>query len=242
MMQRTMRLSVKTVIALATMTIPVCEAAVLVSEEFGSDPGWTSRDGEMAVSWNSLVGDPAGSIRGSFVELDVPFPEIDAFHIDNTAFGGPWTGDYGSLYPGYTQFVFDFLAEDVLPSSLVLQISDGLNTFIRNLLPQVASIGGFLEVTVPLSYDGSWLGGSAGQFAAMMGNVTFVDVQIARFGAAAQDYFIDNFSITDEGTTNPPLSAVPESSIVQLGTITLVILIALHRRLRRRTPLQRRPT
>jgi hypothetical protein len=105
------------VLALGLAT-PPSRAGVIVTEDFSSDPGWYSRDGEMTVAWNSGVGNPSGSMQGTFGDQVAPAPEIDAFRIDFSVLGGPWVGDYGTLYPGYTQFTFDFMAEDLLPRPL----------------------------------------------------------------------------------------------------------------------------
>jgi len=218
-------------LALALLS-PFARAGVIISEDFNSDPGWYSRDGEMTVAWSGTVGNPAGSMQGTFGAQDVPSPEIDAFRIDFSVLGGPWVGDYGTLHPDYTQFTFDFMAEDLLPSSFVLQISDGSTTFIRNLLPQVSSFGGFLSVVVPLAYDGAWLGGNASQFASVMGSVSFIDLQIARNTTGAQDYFVDNFALIDDDLAGPGGSAVPEPSSVQLWTMAAVMVLSMRRSLR----------
>lgn len=205
-------------------------AAVMVVEDFQSDPNWLSRDGEMAVAWNDSVGNLAGSLQGFFSDQIVPFPEIDAFHVDYSVSGGPWVGDFYSLYPSNTQLTFDFMASDILPASLVIQISDGVNTFIRNLLPQVGGLGGFNSITIPLAYDASWLGGSALQFSNVLGSVSFIDLQLARNTSIAQTYFVDNFAINNDALPTPPGSAaVPEASTLQFAAVAAVIVMLLRR-------------
>lgn len=206
-------------------------AAVIVMEDFNSDPGWYSRDGELTVAWSGGTGNPAGSLWGSFAAQAIPSPELDAFRIDFSVLGGPWVGDYHTLYPGFTQFTFDFMAEDILPSSFVLQISDGSTTFIRNLLPQVGSVGSFLSVVVPLAYDGSWLGGSALQFSNVLGSVSFIDLQLARNSTGLQNFYVDNFALNDDDLPGPnPSSAIPEASSVQMLTVGAVVFLAMRRR------------
>ncbi len=206
------------------------QAAVMVQEDFQADPGWQSRDGEMTVVWNSGVGNLAGSMQGSFSDQIVPFPEIDAFRIDYSVSGGPWVGDFYTLYPSNTQLTFDFMASDILPASLVIQISDGFTTFIRNLLPQAGSLGGFNSITVPLAYDASWLGGSALQFSNVLGSVNFIDLQLARNTSVAQNYFVDNFAINNDTLPTPPgPAAVPEASTLQFAAVAAVILFLLRR-------------
>lgn len=207
-------------------------AAVIVVEDFQTDPGWQSRDGEMAVVWNAGVGNLAGSLQGSFGNQNTPFPEIDAFRIDYSVAGGPWVGDFYTLYPSNTQLTFDFMANDILPSSLVIQISDGFTTFIRNLLPQVGGVGSFSSIAIPLAYDAGWLGGSALQFSNVLGSVSFIDLQLARNNTLAQNYFVDNFAINNDDLPDPPApAAVPEASTLQFVLMATALLTLLRRAL-----------
>ncbi len=215
-------------------------AAVMVSEEFQSDPGWLSRDGEMAVSWSSGTGNFPGSMQGTFAEQITPFPEIDAFRIDFNASGGPWVGDYYTLYPSNTLLTFDFMADQILPSSLIIQISDGFTTFIRNLLPQVGSLGSFNSISIPLAYDGNWLGGSALQFSNVFGSVSFIDLQLTRNSTIAQNYYVDNFAINNDDISNPPgpSTVVPEASTIQFAALAAAVIMFL----RRSMQIRQRPT
>ena len=209
-------------------------AAVIIDEAFDSDPGWYSRDGQMTVAWDNGTGVPAGSLRGTFASQDTPSFQIDAFRVDFSVLGGPWVGDYGNLYPGYTQFTFNFLADDVLPSSFVMQISDGSSTFIRNLLPQISSVSNFVSVMVPLAYDANWLGGSAVQFSNVMGSVSFLDLQLVRNTTVQQDYFLDNFTLDNDSLNGPgPSSAVPEASALHLWTVAAFMFLSIRRQTRR---------
>lgn len=207
-------------------------AAVFVLESFDDDDaGWFSRDGDLVVNWGGGVGNAPGSIHGLFSYQDAPSPQLDAFRIDHTALRGPWVGDYNTLYPAFTTFTFDFMAADIAPSSFIIQMSDGLNTFIRNLLPQVSGVGGFVGITVPLSFDAGWLGGTATEFSSMLGNVTFIDLQLARNTTAAQNYYIDNFALNDdELPPDPSTVSVPEPSTLQFVTLSLILVVACRKR------------
>lgn len=210
----------------------LAQGAVMMVEEFQADPNWQSRDGEMTVAWSSGVGNMAGSLQGTFADQAIPFPEIDAFRIDFNASGGPWIGDFHTLYPSNTQLTFDFMANDVLPSSLVIQISDGFTTFIRNLFPQLGGVGSFINLSAPLAYDGNWLGGNALQFSNVLGSVNFIDIQLARNSTASQSYFVDNFAINNDTLPGPPpATAVPEASTLQFAVIAFALLIILRRKL-----------
>lgn len=228
------RLLFSTILLLGLFHFHRAQGAALVWESFDSDPDWYARDGELTVSWSSGVGNAPGSLHGYYDAQDVPSPEIDAFRVDYSVAGGPWVGDYHTLYPTFTAFTFDFMAQNVLPSSFVIQIGDGATTFIRNLLPQVMSIGSFGLITVPLVYDAGWLGGSASQFYDVLGSVAFIDLQLGRNTTAAQNYYVDNFSLNDDELSPPPPSSagVPEPAAVHMVIIAMTILFATRRQSR----------
>ena len=210
-------------------------AAVLTQEDFSADPSWVDRDpGEMAVGYDGANGNVAGSLAGTFASQGVLAPETDAFRIDNTVVdgtGGPWVGvDYSVQYPGYTSFTFDFLADDVLPSSMNLRISDGTYIFTYNLLTQLGAVGVWQSgVTIPLTYGGLWVGsGTASDFDNLFtsGNLAFIDVQVTRNGAGEQSYYLDNFALND-APVNPGGGSVPEASMLSsifLGTFMIRLL------------------
>ncbi|HMO03357.1 MAG TPA: hypothetical protein PKC67_00300 [Kiritimatiellia bacterium] len=224
-------------LALAAMTGRDAPAAILQIEDFSADPvvGWSSRDGEMTVGTNS------SSLLGTFAAQDTPFFESDAFRID----AAPWIGNYNTIYPGFASFSLDFLAATVLPSTMIIRIGNGSTTFIRNLLPQIASVGAWIPgVAVPLAYDASWLGGDASQFNAVMADVNFIDIQIGRNGTAEQQFRIDNFSLLDDPIDNGGgggggPSAVPEPNVLSFIAAGVAMLYAVRRRLVRSVSLAR---
>ncbi len=199
-------------------------AAVLATETFGSgSSGWVDRDpSEMTVSYNAGFGNAAGSLQGSFASQGSPAFESDAFRATAASSGGAFSGDFYTTYPTFSAITFDFLALDILPSTLIFRIGDGVNTFLYNVNPQLTSLATWTTINVSLAYSGSWLGGSAAQFSNVFSNVTFMDVQVARNGTGSQDYFLDNFTL--HGGTQPGGGAVPEPNsigllLVGVGTV-----------------------
>jgi hypothetical protein len=76
-------------ICAALLTGGPATAAVLALEDFSVDPGWMDRDpGEMTVTHNAGIGNPAGSLQGTFAAQGAPLPEVDAFRIDGGESGG----------------------------------------------------------------------------------------------------------------------------------------------------------
>ena len=197
-------------------------AAVLGTETFGGGlSGWVDRDAdELDVTYNAGFGDLAGSLQGSFDAQGASSPETDAFRITAASSGGMFTGDYWTDVPGFTAWTFSFYADDILPSDLLIRFNDGVNTFVRTVLSQVVAQDTWYTVTVPLTYAG-WVGGSASAFSNALSNVTFIDVQLTRNGTGAQDYFLDNFTLSDTAG-----GAVPEPSTAGLLLASVAVLRA----------------
>lgn len=189
-------------------------AAVLASETFDADMSdWQDRDGgEMNVVHSAGEGDNApGSLAGTFAQQGILAPETDAFsatQADNSS-GGAFSGDYYTMYTNFTSLTFSFQPEDVLPSDAIVRISDGTYTFFRSFAAQVTTVGAWNPVSISLSYSG-WVGGTAGEFASVFNNVTFLDIQITRNGTNSQTYYLDDVALNyDE--VNPGGGAVPEA-------------------------------
>lgn len=203
------------------------EAAVLVSEPFdGSAAGWTDA-GSMTVNHTGLDGNAAGSLEGEFASQGLFFvPQTGSFRMD---VGG---SSFLGAYPGgdnLTGFTFDFRAPTVTPLDVNLRLFSGLDVYFYTL--DISALGsGWTPFSVSLSSP-NWQGN-----AGVLGNVTAIELQVARGSAAQQFYYLDNFSTTQQDFGGGGGgSAVPEPS--SLG-LMLVLGVVLHG-LRRWTPLRR---
>ena len=197
-------------------------ATVLYVEEFNADPGWVDRDaGEMTSGYTSGYGNPSGSLQGSYDPLGAPSPDSDAFRANAGSSGGAFSGNYYGSYTNFTSFTFDLYADTVLPSDVIIRVSDGTYVFTYGVSAQVDQLGAWNSVTVPLTYGG-WTGGTQSQFTNLLGGVTYVDVQVTRNGIGGQNYYLDNFAIN----YNDPLLAVPEpSTAITLFGVALLLLL-----------------
>jgi hypothetical protein len=208
----------------------VAHGTIVASEDFsGGSSLWIDRDaGEMSVSHSAGFGNPAGSLHGAFGAQGAPAFESDAFRVGAASSGGAFSGNLYLSYTNVTNVRFAFYAEDVLPSTFIFRVGDGTNTFFRNITPQVAAPATWTTVDVSLAYSASWFGGTAAGFSNVFSGVSFMDVQIARNGTIAQDYFLDNFTLWGGAES---LSMVPEP-----GTLSLLLMGAfmLHRARKRR--------
>lgn len=166
----------------------------------------------MAFSYAAGFGVSGGSLQGTFAEQSgLPSTETDAFRAGVAASGGSLTGNYWDDVPNFSSWTFNFYADDVLPSDIIVRFGNGVTTFMRNVLPQVTAVDAWLNVTVPLTYAG-WFGGSANTFSNVLGNVTYVEVQFSRNGTGIQNFYLDNFALNGSGGGGPGGggTAVPE--------------------------------
>lgn len=197
------------------------DAAVIATEAFDADDGgWIDRDpGEMSVSHDAGFGLTAGSLHGSFASQPLAFVQTDAFRATNTSSSASFVGNYWAV--GATAFTFDFYAEDVLPSDLYLRLGGNGSTFFYAFSGQVNSTSSWYSVTVPFIYSAGWIGGTATTFSNALAGVQWVDVQVTRAGTSAQDYWLDNFTLTDQQVTLVPEPGTGLMALVGLGMITL---------------------
>ncbi len=207
---------------LAVTTAGDVFAAVYYVESFTDDSaGWEDRDaGKMLVAYSSDTGNGPGSLSGYFEAQDVSLPEIDAFRISTTSSAGSFTGDYWADLPSFSSWSFSFYAVDVLPSFLMVSFDAGGTLFNRLVTTQVGGIGQWYTVTVPLSYDVNWFGGSAAAFSGGLSNVGYIDIQLSRSGSDEQTYRLDNFGVSGFGEGD---SAVPEPTTLALVALAAVI-------------------
>ena len=183
-------------VAVLSLTSP---AAYFYTETFDSSTsGWVDRDlGKMAVAFNGDIGNPAGSLGGTFSSQPFPSPQVDAFRATSAASGMAFVGDYNAV-SGLTGFKFDFYSSNTLPSAVSVRIGNGTNIFSFAVAPQIISVGSWYTVGVPLTYQQGWFGGTASQFTNVLANVTFVDIEINRNGTSRQAYYVDNFRLVNE--------------------------------------------
>ena len=201
-----------TVVAwMAAFGLLAAQGASYTTETFtGASNGWTDRDaGEMEVAYAGSVGNPAGSLGGTFADQGgFGFPEDDAFRATAAASSGAFTGNYWATVPGFTSWRFDFLAADILPSALTVSFSDGVNTFTRGILDQVTLLGQWNQILVPLVSFSGWLGASDAAFTSALGAVTQVDINVDRNGSGAQAFYVDNMRISNAAVAPEPTTGM----------------------------------
>ncbi|MBP7830402.1 MAG: PEP-CTERM sorting domain-containing protein [Kiritimatiellae bacterium] len=193
---------------------PVHGAAVYTEDWDADAAGWSGRDGVATVSYAGGFGNPAGSMSVTFAAQGVPAPEVDALRATAASSGGAFTGDYLTDLGGFYGWTFSFYAATYLPSELQIRFAGSSGpTFLYNAWPQVGGVGGWYTINVPGTYAGNWFGGSEAAWNSALGNVSFVDIQIARSATGEEEtYSVDNFQARDGGGGDPGGggSAIPE--------------------------------
>lgn len=107
------------------------------------------------------------------------------------ASSGTFCGDYVAV--GVEAVGFSFLAENVLPSVLKLEITGGTNIFFQDLRPRMTAVGVWNNFLISLAdRDASrWAGASATEFANALTNISRVAIRITTSGSSAQAYRLD---------------------------------------------------
>ncbi|HOW98757.1 MAG TPA: PEP-CTERM sorting domain-containing protein [Kiritimatiellia bacterium] len=220
-------------VALAASAPPILAAVIYTETWDATDAGWASGSGDLSVSYAGGFGDPGGSLLGSFSAQEFPDPQTGSFYADSGASGVSFTGDYWSDLGNFYGWTFQFLAADVLPSSLYMRFSDGANTYQANLLSQLGGVGSWSTLTTPaLTYGlGGWVGpGGLSGLSNALANVQWVEVRLDRNQEAGQSYYLDNFEHNqDEDPPEPGGGVIPEP-----GTGILLLAVLAGRQLVRR--------
>jgi len=197
-----MRSHAQTLVAallLGGVTPLLADPIVAFTEAFPSNvAGWSDRDaGELALSFDP-VGHPASALAGSF-SAAIPLPETDAIRVTTNASGAAFTGDYHPEFGLIAGWQFDFFADDVLPSSLLLRFADSAgNAFYRSLSDQVTAVGVWHSVFVALDAAAEWWGSTNANYSNALHDVATIDLQITRTGGGSQVYRVDNFAVAQQ--------------------------------------------
>lgn len=204
------------------------QAAVLFSDDFSADAeNWGDRDtGEMAVSHAAGFGNNAGSMRGHF-DADVSW-DTDAWRLSTIPNGNDLT--QGHTYTP-TLFSFQFYADNVVPSDLILRFGNGFDTFFRGFT--VSALDSWLSFSAPLTSVAGWFGGDQSAFDSVLQSTTFIELQVTRNGFDEQTYYFDNFQLQgnegwQEGGGGGP-SAVPEPNTITLLVFIILPIMAIRR-------------
>lgn len=160
---------------------------------FDSTGGWQDRDaGKMTVTNILIGGNPGGALRGQFqLQGGPPFPDNDAFIATGRLSSASFIGDYTEVDAWVLGF--DFMASNVVPSFLQVQLYSESNVITRLLTSAITTNNVWYSFRLSLlAADlGGWAGDTA-LFSSIMTNVTKVEFNLTRNAEGTQSYFLDN--------------------------------------------------
>lgn len=190
----------------------------------GHAEGWTGVGTDMTVTYSGVAGLPPGSLSGTFGSQAIPASEVGAFHATGAASGGGFTGDYWSDVPGWTGWTFNFLAADILPSSVQLRLHGNGWTAWYNVTAQINNVGQWQSVSVPSVYTAAWVPpGNEVNWSNALSAVEWIEVQVARAGEDEQSYFLDNFRIAMNELGGS--AAIPEPDYALMMALFMLMLL-----------------
>ena len=167
----------------------------------GNIADWTHADppAPFVFSFSAVPPDGHG-LAGLFGEQSLLLPASDAFVADAASSSGRFAGNYHvhDLIPDSIRF--DFFADTVLPSALLLRLhgvaGGATNTYFASLLDQISSAGEWTQVVVPLTeIPGLWQGGTPWPLEDALEQVQSLELWVVRRGNAEQSYLLDNFQV-----------------------------------------------
>lgn len=171
--------------AAAAFAAVLAEAAALTTEPFAASlNGWTNNlDATQWAATNQAA-------RVSFGPNILP--QNAALESGPGASSGAFAGD--RLAAGVEAIGFSFLAENVRPSVLKLELTGGTNIFFQDLRPRMTAAGTTNNFLVSLAARDAarWSGSPVSEFQNTLTNITRVAIRVTTSGAGAQAYRLDD--------------------------------------------------
>jgi hypothetical protein len=190
-------------VAVLAVAVSTYGTPALSTENFNSDPGWSS-SGDGSAIYQSSGGNPAG---GGYLQIQFPDqgagPAMPGTEIVDATSGG-FVGDFTTFTPFIingliAQFDFEQQTVGTPASNLSLWWTNGGDTWTYSLGSPTA-IGTWNNYMAPLYYTGGWqengTNSTAAAFLADINNVTGMGISVDRNGStAAQNFGLDNFQL-----------------------------------------------
>jgi hypothetical protein len=151
--------------------------------------GWTHAGFDAVAATNGVV-------RFRFHPQSIPLPQTGVLSATNTSSGGAFYGDYRNAQ--LALIGFRVFCSNQVPAEINLVLRSQGVSYRRNLSSVVTATGQWHAVCVALTStnEGRWIGPAGEEtFRATLTNITAAQIEIARSGASAQDYVIDDIFV-----------------------------------------------
>jgi hypothetical protein len=182
----------------------ITEAASIYAETFATGlAGWTNNIDAakwIAVNQSARVSFNAGVL-----------PQNASLEAGPAASAGMFSGSY--VEAGIEVIGFSFLAENVQPSVLKLEIRGGTNVVFQDLRPRLTTAGSWNYLLCPLTGRdaGQWSGAPSTEFANILTNISRVAIRVTTGGNSDQAFRLDDIFLDRLPTANH-LAAVGANS------------------------------
>lgn len=181
-------------VVLSAAVLSVAEAARAaepVTEFFDSGlNGWTN--GPVPNGWVSS----GQNLQLTFPSQKFPLPLFASIEGGPLASGGGFSGDFTAT--NIECIGFSFLAENVRPSDLHLELASGETFVLQELASRVGSVGQWSHFTCPLVGPGSerWSGFAPATVAGVITNITRIALRVTSNSSTnEQRYRLDDFYV-----------------------------------------------
>lgn len=180
-----MRAASVILLAVILTTADIARGAAQGTESFTAGlSGWTNNVDP--TPWAAAT-QAVRAVFGSSV-----LPQNASLEAGAGASGGAFVGDFRAA--GVEAIGFSFLAEDVQPSVLKLELTGGTNVFFQDLRPRMSAVGAWNRFLVSLADRDAdrWAGAPASELARALTNVVRVAIRVTTSGATTRAFRLDD--------------------------------------------------
>lgn len=198
-------------VALALAAV-LADAATLGTEPFSAGlNGWTNHVD--AAQWIATNQAARVSFGAGFL------PQNAALEGGPGASAGAFFGDYAAA--GVEAVGLSFVAENVLPSVLKLELTAGTNVFFQDLRPRMTAAGLTNRLLVSLAARDAarWSGAPASLLPDALTNVLRVALRVTTSGSAAQAYRLDDLFLDLLPAAWIPAASAPPAAAITLTNL-----------------------
>jgi hypothetical protein len=204
-------------VGIAVLFVERARAATITSETFSVGANGWQGSTYLEGSWTFT----GGAARVRFPSGFVPVFSTGTLSNLTTASSGSFTGNYTAA--GINSVGFRFNASAELPSGVSLWMGDDSNTYFR-LFDDVTQTNVWYTLSASLVSPeaGGWeaIAGSLTNFTAVLQNVRFIAIRIARSGVMSQQFVIDDIFLGRQPTATVTMQAGGDHQTLWDGLIS----------------------